>query len=63
MSLKPWHAFAAFLGWNYSRHRRGLSTFCSDGREHVPPWAAALIWAGFNTWLLPHWFNNYRPRT
>lgn len=60
--MNPWWLFGAFLAHNYSRHRRGRSTFCSTGREVVPPWLFLLVLGRFNRWFIPHWLNGYKPR-
>jgi len=52
-------AALGLLGWNYSRHRRQLQTFCQWLRDHVPPWAFVLGCAAFNSWFVPHVLLGY----
>lgn len=58
----PWLGLASLLGWNLSRHRRGLSTLCSIGRLILPPAAFLAGWAAFNAWFIPHVLRGYPPR-
>jgi hypothetical protein len=45
----------ALLGWNYSRHRRGLSTICSSHRPYVGPRQFLLGWAGLSAYMVAHY--------
>ena len=56
-------AVLGLLGWNYSRHRRGLQTFCAWFRAHVPRWAVIPIWSAITAYMIPHLWRGYARRT
>lgn len=45
----------ALLGWNYSRHARGLSTICSSHRPYVGPRQFLIGWAGLTAYMTVHY--------
>lgn len=55
--MHPLSLLAAALGWNYCRHKRGLSTICSSTRGRIPRPVFVLGWVTLTAWLLPHWLH------
>lgn len=60
--MLPGCGFLGSAGFNYLMHRLGRQTACQWVREHLPPWAAAIAWAGFNAWFIPHLWRGYPRR-
>lgn len=57
--MNPWLPLAGTLGFNYARHRVGLSTICSTTRKYVPREVATVgLFAGFGV-LLVHVRRGY----
>ena len=55
----PFAGLVALLGWNWSRHRRGKSTMCSNGRGFIPPAVFVCGWLALTVWILPHYLNGF----
>jgi hypothetical protein len=48
------------LGWNYSRHRRGLSTICSSHRPFIGPRLFVIGWGGLTAFMIHHYCRPFR---
>lgn len=55
--LHPLTALCGALVWNYSRHKRDLSTICVVTRKYVPWPLFVAGWLALTAWLLPHWLR------
>lgn len=55
----PWLGLLATVAWNYSRHRRGLSTICAVTRRHIGPRAFLLGWAALTVYMVHHILTGY----
>lgn len=55
----PWLGLLATVAWNYSRHRRGLSTICAVTRRHVGPRTFVAAWAALSAYLVHHILTGY----
>lgn len=60
--MHPLTLLGVALGWNYARHRRGLSTMCSCSRHVVGPVLFACLWGVLTGWLIPHYVRGFRDK-
>lgn len=59
----PWLGLLATLAWNYSRHRRGLSTLCAATRRHIGPRTFVVGWGVLTVYIVHHILAGYSKET
>lgn len=59
--MNAWWLLLGTLGYNYRRHRKGLSTICSAARGKLTWRRFVVAWGLFSAAMLWHIHDGYEP--